>query len=132
MAWLLVDVPGYSIDRLAWTVSLPRFELLFRIQRQLDHSLEQLIRRCSGKILQHQLFDIQSHQVTQLQCTIARRKHKVAMTTVDDDDIAIAVETTAPQFSSRPFKRVARKAARIDNGRAHGGVQTVSHGDQHL
>jgi hypothetical protein len=101
---------------------LARLELLFRIERQLDHSLEQLVRRCSRKILEHQLFDVQSYQVTQLQRTIARRKHKVAMTAVDDDDIAIAIETAAPQFSGRPLERVTRQAARIDNRRTHGGV----------
>ena len=35
-----------------------RFEFLLRIQGQLDHPLQQLIRRCSGKILQYQLFDV--------------------------------------------------------------------------
>ncbi len=51
---------------------LPLFELLFRIQRQLDHSLEQLICRRSRKIFQHQFFNIQPHQVTRLQRAIAR------------------------------------------------------------
>lgn len=43
--------------------TLGRFQLLFRIERQLDHALEQLISRQTRKVLQHQFFDIQPHEV---------------------------------------------------------------------
>jgi hypothetical protein len=41
----------------------PGFELLFCIQRQLDHALEQLIGWQSREVLEHELFDVESHQV---------------------------------------------------------------------
>jgi len=45
---------------------LSRFKLFFRVQGQLDHALEQLVGRQSGEILEHELFDIQAHEVAQL------------------------------------------------------------------
>src|ERR1700682_1012079 len=73
-----------------------RFQLFFCIQRQLDHALEQLIGGQSREVLEHQLLDVESHQVAQLQRAIACREHKVAMPTVDHDDVALGVETAAP------------------------------------
>ena len=89
--------------------SLTGFELFFRIERQLDHALEQLIGGQSREILEHELFDVQSHQVAQLQCAIARREHEIPMTAVDDDDVALGVEAATPQFAGGSLEGVARQ-----------------------
>ncbi|MGZ4847869.1 MAG: hypothetical protein ACXV3E_08825, partial [Halobacteriota archaeon] len=57
---------------------------------------------------------------------IARGKHKVAVTAVDHDDVALSIEATAPQFSGGPFEDVARQPSRSDYGRAHRNLEAIS------
>jgi len=45
---------------------LGRFELFFRVEGKLDHALEELIGRQSREILEHELFDVQAHEIAQL------------------------------------------------------------------
>ena len=39
-----------------------RYELFFGIEREFDHSLEQLLRGDAREVLQHQLLDVQAHE----------------------------------------------------------------------
>src|ERR1700740_1881005 len=55
----------------------PCFQLLFRIQRQFDHALEQLLRGNTREVLQYQLLHIEAYEITQLQRAISRCEYKV-------------------------------------------------------
>jgi hypothetical protein len=59
-----------------------RLEFLLRVQRQLIHALEQLIGGETRKVLEHQLFHVQAHQVAQLQGAVACSELNFAATGV--------------------------------------------------
>lgn len=52
--------------------SLCRFELLRREQREFDHSLNQLIGTADDETFDHQIFDVQSNEVMELQSAPTR------------------------------------------------------------
>lgn len=59
-------------------------ELLLGVQRELDHALEELVVGRAGEVAQHQLFDVEPHEIAQLQRAIARREDEIAVAAVDD------------------------------------------------
>jgi len=79
--------------------ALSRFQLLFCIQRQLDHSLEQLIGGQASEILEHKFFHVEANQVAQLKGSVPSREHEIPMSAVDDDDVALGIEAATPQFA---------------------------------
>ncbi len=108
-------VSGRRLVAQMWKLSA-RLQLLFCIQRQLNHPFEQLIGGQSCEILEHELFDVEPHEVTELQGAIAGGEHKVAVAAVDHDDVALGVEAAAPQLAGGALEGVAGKAAGVDDG----------------
>jgi hypothetical protein len=56
-----------------------RFQFFFDIQRELGHAVGHLFGRKTGKVFQHQFFDVEPHQITQLQSAAACGKDKITM-----------------------------------------------------
>ena len=54
-------------------------QFLFDIQGELNHALGHLFDRQTREVLEHQLLDIEPHQITQLQRATARGENKIAM-----------------------------------------------------
>src|SRR5882762_7193700 len=83
-------------------------QFLFDIERELNHALHQLFGWQSRKVPEHQLLDIEPHEIPQLERAAARGEDKIAMPVIHDDQIPPSVESRAPQFPGGPFKRVTR------------------------
>src|SRR5712691_13285688 len=90
-------------------------QFLFDIQRELNHALHHMFDRQTRKVLEHQLLDIEPHKITQLESATARGENKIAMPVIHNDQVALSIESRAPQFPASSFKGVARQAARIDD-----------------
>jgi len=54
------------------------------------------------------------------------------MPSIHDDQVALSIESRASQFSTSPFKRAARQAARIDDSWADGHIKAAGDSDQRL
>src|SRR5512138_3165646 len=93
--------------RLVRSSRLSSFQILFRIKRQLDQPLEQLVRRQPGEIAHDQLLGKQAGNVAELQGLVARGKDEIPMTAVDDDEILFGVEARTPKFAGRAAKGIA-------------------------
>src|SRR5256885_12986316 len=78
--------------------SAGRLQLLLGVQRKLDHALEQLLCGNAGEVAEHELLDVEPHEVAQLKRAIARREDEVAMAAVDDDDVALGFEAAPPEL----------------------------------
>src|SRR5438874_4528889 len=107
-----------------------RFQLLLRIERQLDHALEQLLRGDAGEVFQHELLHIEPYQIAELQRAIFCCKYEVTMSVVDDDEITLGIEPGSPELPRRPLEGVARKPARVNDRGAHRGLETSGDRDQ--
>src|SRR5665213_3341301 len=84
-------------------------QMLLGIQRQFQQALQQLIRRNSDEILEHELLGEQATDVAELERLAARSVDEIAMTIVDDDEIALDVEPRPPQFPGCLVKGVSRQ-----------------------
>src|SRR5258708_1955676 len=83
-------------------------QFLFDIQRELNHALRHLFGRLTSKVLKHQLLNIEPHKITQQERATARGENKIAMPVIHDDQVALSIESRAPQFPANSFKGVAR------------------------
>jgi hypothetical protein len=104
---------------------LTRFQLFFRVERQLDHALKKLIGRQSCKIPEHEFLHVQPHEVAQLQRPVPCRKDKIPVSTVDHDDVALGVEAAAPELAGRALEGVTEKPSRVDDRGGHSNFQTI-------
>jgi len=77
------------------------FQLFFRVERQLDHALKELIGRQSCKILEHEFLHVQPHEVAQLQRPVPCRKDEIPVSAVDHDNVALGVKAAAPELAAR-------------------------------
>jgi hypothetical protein len=103
---------------------LSRFQLFFRVERQLDHALKELIGRQSCKILEYEFLHVQPHEVAQLQRPVPC-KDEIPVSAVDHDDVALGVEAAAPQLAGRALEGVTGKPSRVDDRGGHYVFQTV-------
>src|ERR1700720_4462634 len=76
-------------------------QILLGVQRQLQQALEKLILRNADEVLEHQLLGEQPADVTQLQHLVSRCVDEIAVTVVDDDEVALRVEARTPQLARR-------------------------------
>ena len=100
-------------------------QFLLCVQRQLDHALEELICRQAGEILEDELFDVEAHEVAELQGAVAGGEHEIAVAAVDHDDVALGVEAAAPEFAGGALEGVAGKAAGVVDGGADRALEAV-------
>src|ERR1700756_678337 len=95
---------------------LRKLQLLFDVERQLNHSFCYLLGSQPRKILKYQLFNIESDEVAQLQRAAACGKDEISMTAVHHNQVARRIEPRTPAFPSSPLKCVARQTSRVDRG----------------
>src|SRR5215471_197833 len=110
----------------AFQLLLPGLQLFFGIERQLDHALEQLLRRNAGEVPEHELLHVEAHEITQLQCATLAREHKVTMPTVNDDQVALGIEPRPPHLAGRSLEGVSGKPARSSYRRSHGSFEACA------
>src|SRR5215469_6167221 len=108
------------------------FQFLLDIERKLNHALRHLFGWQAGKVLEHQLLDVEPHEIAQLERASTRSEDKIAVAAVDYDEVAFGIESRAPKLSGGPFKGVAGQSARVDDRRAHRDIEAVGDGDQRL
>src|SRR6516164_10262025 len=112
------------------TPLLRKLQLLFDVERQLDHSFRNLLGSQPRKILKYQFLNIESDQVAQLQRAAACGKNEISMTAVHHNQVARCIESRTPAFPSSPVKCVARQTSRVDRGSTDSRVETVRNSDQ--
>ena len=84
--------------------------MLFRSQRKLYHSFQELVGGQADKVAQDELLSKEAHQITQLERLVARGVNEIPVAIVDDDDMPRGVEPRAPGLSGSALEGVARKA----------------------
>src|SRR5215472_7680897 len=82
------------------------FQFLFDIERELNHPLSYFGRPTFQQVSKHQLLNVQPHEIAQLERPTARSEDKVAVAAVHDNQVAVGIESRAPQFPRGPFERV--------------------------
>src|SRR2546430_9793241 len=75
-------------------------KMLLGAQRKLDHPFEELVGGQPDKIVYHEFLGVEAHEVSQLQRLAARGIHEVAVAIIDDDDIALDVESCTHELST--------------------------------
>ena len=98
---------------------IPLLEIFFRIQRQLDHPLQQLLGRTAGEISVNHFLCKQATNITQLERSVSGGVDEVAMTVVDDDDVLLYVIFGPPQLAGRFRERVPGQSLLLLRRRLH-------------
>ena len=83
--WTQIGVNPYDGTNLRLKPPLLEFQLLFDVERQLDHAFRHLFRRQPNEVLKYQLFNIQSDEIAELEGAAARGKNEIAMAAVHDN-----------------------------------------------
>ena len=68
------------------------FQMLFRVQGQLDHPLEQVVCLKPGEIVTNEFLAEQVANITKLAALLFAGIHEVSVSIVDQDDVLVCVE----------------------------------------
>ena len=68
------------------------FEMLFRVQGEFDHPLEEFVCRKPRKIVANQLLAEQSANITKLAALLLAGINEVSVSVIDYDDVPVRIE----------------------------------------
>ena len=109
--WLVNDVRTEILfgSPLSKDSAVPSAEVLFRVQREFDHALQQPVGGQTGEVLVHQFLYVKAADVAQLQRLVAQGVNEIAVGVVDNDQVSFLLVARAPQLSRRALKGVGRQ-----------------------
>ena len=84
--------------------------MLFRTQRKLYHSFQELVGRQADEVAEDELLGIKADKIAQLERLVARGVNEIPVAIVDDNDMPHGVESGAPRLSWSALKGIAGKA----------------------